>query len=88
MHPPPFLHCDMKSIDILYYSLSIGFLVLVASVAYASFRFAQAIGSMKKVLDDVEDTTRDIRYAKNRVLSGIKYFVRMLFHTGGEKDRD
>ena len=53
--------------DILYYILTLGFIVLVGFISYASYRLAQALMSLKKLIEDLEETTKDVNLIKNKV---------------------
>lgn len=61
----------MQPLDVLYFSLSIGFLILVGFVSYAMYRLSLTLDSLKVVLDDVEDITHDVQQMKNSVKGGI-----------------
>lgn len=53
--------------EILYYILTLGFIVLVGFISYASYRLAQALMSLKKLIEDLEETTKDVNLIKNKV---------------------
>lgn len=61
----------MTSLDTLYYSLALGFLVLVGFVCFTLYQLSQTIKSFKGVVEDVEDITDDVRSVKNSVKLGI-----------------
>ncbi|RJQ37702.1 hypothetical protein C4559_03125 [Candidatus Microgenomates bacterium] len=47
----------MKSIDVLYYSLSIGFLVLVIFISYTVYRFSTLLQSLKGLIEKTSIST-------------------------------
>ncbi len=53
--------------DILYYILTFGFIVLVIFISYAAYQLTQTLKSLKRLIDEVEDTTKDVNLIKNRV---------------------
>lgn len=57
--------------DLLYIALSVGFLVLVGFLSYAAYHLAQALQSLKLVLDQTEDITRDVQKVKNQLKHGV-----------------
>lgn len=56
--------------DFLFVSLSLGFLILVGFISLAAFRAAQTLRSMKFLIDNLEDTSRDINSLKNNLKFG------------------
>lgn len=60
----------MNSQEFLYYSLAIGFIVLVAFTSYAMYRLAEALKSIKYLVDNIEDTAKDINLIKNKIKLG------------------
>ncbi len=60
----------VTSQDILFYCLAVGFLVLVGFLSYAAYRLAETLESLKAVLDNIEDTTKDINLIKNKIKLG------------------
>ncbi len=65
----------MNSLDLLHYSISFGFLILVGFFAYALYYLAQALKSLKHVLENTEDITNDVNMLKNGVKLGILNFL-------------
>lgn len=65
----------MDSLDLLRYCLSFGFIILVGFFAYTLYYLAQALKSLKHVLENTEDITRDVSMLKNGVKLGILNFL-------------
>jgi len=61
----------MNSLDILHFSLSLGFIILVGFLAYVLYYLGQALKSLNHVLENTEDITRDVNMLKNGVKLGI-----------------
>ena len=53
--------------DILYYILTLGFIVLVIFISYAAYQLTQTLKSLKRLIDEVQNTTRDVNLIKNKV---------------------
>lgn len=65
----------MDSLDLLHYSFSVGFIILVGFFAYALYYLAQALKSLKQVLENTEDITNDVTMLKNGLKLGILNFL-------------
>lgn len=80
----------MDGLDIFYLSLSIGFIVLVGTVSYAAFQLVQTLRSIKILVEDIDDTAKDVRIAKEATKLNIFRIVSMVlglfFKKGGEKN--
>lgn len=78
----------MHAIDIFYYSVAIGFIVLVAFVSFAAFRLAKALHSVKMLIDDVWSLTHSVEKARGIVWSGtlgiLISILRTLFRKRGD----
>jgi hypothetical protein len=61
----------MSSQEFLYYSLGIGFLVLVGYLCYLLYHLTQAVKTLKLVIEDAEDITKDISKIKNSIKLGL-----------------
>lgn len=57
--------------EFLYYSLGIGFLILVAYLCYMLYHLTQTLKSVKQVVKDAEDITKDVSKLKNTVKLGF-----------------
>ncbi len=57
--------------DLLNLSLSFGFLVLVGFLSYLCFNLVKTLKSVKKLVDDTENITKDVRMVKNQLKSGL-----------------
>jgi hypothetical protein len=67
----------MNSLNFLYASLGIGFLVLVGFISYAFFNLSQALKQSTSILKKVDDITKDVNNLKNLIKSGILYLLSM-----------
>ena len=76
----------MTSQDILYYSLAIGFLILVGFVSYAAFSLSKTLKKLTSILEKVDDITKDVDELKNFIKYGILALKNMLVEKGGEKN--
>ena len=65
------MNMQLTSLDILYLSLSIGFLILVGVISYLVFRVSRTLGNVDTLVEDVDDTAKDIRGLKNHVKGGV-----------------
>lgn len=61
----------MRSVDVFYYSLSVGFLILVIFISYASFNIAQTLKKIKMVIEKVDDVAMDVQFVKNKFQVGL-----------------
>jgi hypothetical protein len=86
----------MTTQDTLNISLSIGFLVLVGFFCYAFYYLAQTLKSAKKIIDDAQDLTKDVRIVKNQLKSNLGIGLNTFMHItnlffkrkgGGKNDR-
>ena len=64
----------MKSVDIFYYVAGAGILATVVVFAFLSYQITITLRSLRKILDDVGDTTGDINSVKNAVKYVISNF--------------
>lgn len=64
----------MRSIDVFYYVAAAGIAFAVAIFAYLAYQITITLKSLRKILDDVGDTTGDITSVKNAVKYGIANF--------------
>lgn len=56
--------------EFLYYILTLGFIVLVFFISFAAWETARTLKSLKKLIDEVEDTTRDVNLIKDKIKFG------------------
>jgi hypothetical protein len=61
----------MHSLDILYYSLALGFLILVGFASYALYQLAHALRAIKRTTERMGDITEDIQKTKDRVKATV-----------------
>lgn len=76
----------MVSLDFLYYSLGIGFLILVGFVSYAAFTLSQTLKESTSILEKVDDMAKDAEELKNYIKRGILYLKDMFIKKGGDKN--
>ncbi|EKD64761.1 MAG: hypothetical protein ACD_50C00309G0012 [uncultured bacterium] len=77
----------MTILDILYLILALGFLVIVSSVVFLTVKISRTMDMLKLLLEDFEDTTKDIRGLKNSIklgfLSTASILLRLIFGKRG-----
>ena len=76
----------MLSLNFLYYSLGIGFLILVGFLSYAAFTLSQTLKKSTSILEKVDDLVRDAEELKNFIKNGILYLKNVLAKKGGDKN--
>ena len=59
----------MSTLDILYISLSVGFLLLVGYLVFLIKRVNKTLDRLDPVIDNLQDTTGDIRHLKDTAKS-------------------
>lgn len=64
----------MKSVDFFYYVAAAAIVFTVAIFAYLAYQITITLRSLRKILDDVGDTTGDINSVKDAVKFGISNF--------------
>ncbi len=75
----------MSSLNFLYYSLGIGFLILVGFLSYAAFNLSQTLKKSTSILDKVDDITKDVDDLKNVIKHGTQYLMNIFVKKGGDK---
>ena len=75
----------MASSDFLYYSLGIGFLILVGFVSYAAFSISKTLNKLTSILIKVDDIANDTDDLKNYIKGGILGLLSMFLKKGGVK---
>lgn len=76
----------MISQNFLYYSLAIGFLILVGFLSYAAFNLSKTLKETTSILTKVDDVAKDVDELKNGIKSGILTLISMFIKKGGDKD--
>ncbi len=64
----------MRSVDVFYYVAAGGIAVAVAIFGYLAYQIVLTLSSLRKILNDVGETTGDINSVKNAVKFGIANF--------------
>lgn len=67
----------MNSLNFLYYSLGVGFLILVGFLSYAAYSLSESLKKISSILIKVDDITKDVESLKDIIKSGILYLVSM-----------
>ena len=81
----------MISLNFLYYSLGIGFLILVGFLSYAAFSLSKTLKKLTSILVKVDDVAKDADDLKNYIKQGILYLTNMfvnrnmIIKKGGDK---
>lgn len=75
----------MVSLNVLYYSLAIGFLILVGFLSYAAFNLSQTFRKSTSILKKVDDIAEDAEELKNFLKQGTIYLKDIFFKKGGDK---
>ena len=75
----------MTSQDFLFYSLSIGFLILVGFISYSAFSLSKSLKKLTSILEKVNDVAKDADDLKNYIKQGILYLMNMFVKKGGDK---
>jgi hypothetical protein len=76
----------MTSLNFLYYSLGIGFLILVGFLSYAAFSLSRSLKNLTSILSKVDDVAKDAEELKNYIKQGILYLKNLIVKKGGDKD--
>lgn len=76
----------MVAADFLYYSIGIGFLVLVGFVSYTVFTLSVTLKELTSILVKVNDIAKDANELKNIIKSGIVYLKSLVFRKAGDKN--
>lgn len=83
---------QISSVDFFYYAISIGFLILVGFLCYAAYHVGSTLKSLKILIEELEENTREFNAIKNKVRMGVvaaigsvvKLFLQR--RRGGEKN--
>lgn len=76
----------MLSQDFLFYSLGVGFLILVGFLSYAVYSLAQSLKALTQILQDVENISNYIDKLENQIKLGILNLLHIFLKKGGEKN--
>jgi hypothetical protein len=76
----------MLSLNLLYFSLAIGFLILVGFISYAAYNLSITLKRLTSVLVKVDDVAKDADDLKNLIKSGVLGLLSMFTKKGGEED--
>lgn len=76
----------MVSLNFLYYSLGIGFLILVGFLSYAAFSLSRSLKNLTSILAKVDDVAKDAEELKNYIKQGILYLKNLFVKKGGDKN--
>ncbi|KKS65245.1 hypothetical protein A3A14_00135 [Candidatus Daviesbacteria bacterium RIFCSPLOWO2_01_FULL_43_38] len=68
----------MEPRNILYISISIAALIFAGALAFAAFRLAQVLKALKILVEDIEDTTKDVRLLKDKLKSSSFSLIALL----------
>ena len=75
----------MTSLNVLYYSLAVGFLVLVGFLSYSAYSLSETLKKLTSILTKVDDVARDVDELKNGIKNGILTLMSMFVKKGGDK---
>lgn len=76
----------MFSLNFLYYSLAIGFLILVGFLSYTAFSLSETLKELTSILVKIDDFAKDAGELKDYVKNGILYIKDMFVKKGGDKN--
>jgi hypothetical protein len=76
----------MFSLNLLYFSLSIGFLILVGFLSYAAFNLSQTLKKTTSILVKVDDIAKDANDLKNTIKFEVLNLISMFLKKGGVKN--
>ncbi|MEK7470656.1 MAG: hypothetical protein AAB622_01490 [Patescibacteria group bacterium] len=72
--------------DFLFYSLGIGFLILVGFLSYAAYNLSITLKELTSILTKVDDIAKDAEDLKNYIKNGIQFLINMFVKKGGDKN--
>lgn len=67
----------MISLNFLYYSLGIGFLVLVGFLSFAAYSLSESLKKISSILVKVDDVAKDAENLKDLIKNGVIYLMGM-----------
>lgn len=59
----------MEPRNIFYILVAVGALAFLGASAYAAFRLAQVFKALKILVEDIEDTAKDVKFLKDKLKS-------------------
>lgn len=68
----------MDSRDILNTAIALGFLVFTGTAAFAFYRLARVFKALETLVEDIEDTTKDVKLLKDKLKSSSLSLVALL----------
>lgn len=68
----------MEPKNILYISLALGALLFAGAASYAAFRLAKVFKALQTVVEDIEDTTKEVRFLKDKLKSSSFSLIALL----------
>lgn len=76
----------MNSLNILNYSIAIGFLVLVGFISYAAFSLSKSLNELTSIFEKIDDIAKDANELKDIIKKGISILIGMFVKKGGDKN--
>ena len=76
----------MSSLDILHYSLAAGFLIIAGFLGLAAYRLSQALKAIKILVEDVEDTAKELKVIKDSFKMGISSLLNLFIRKMAKKE--
>ena len=61
----------MSTADFLNMVLAFGFIVIILCIAFTSFFLVQALKAITNLVDNLDDTTKDVQIIKNKIKMGL-----------------
>lgn len=77
---------NMSSQDFFFYSLGIGFLVLVGFISYSALSLSKTLKNLTSILEKIDDIAKDANELKNYIKQGILYLMNIFSKKGGDKN--
>lgn len=78
----------MNTQDFFYFSVGIGFLVLVGFLSYAAFSLSKTLKKLTSILIKVDDVAKDAEDLKNTIKLGILNLMSMFLKKGKGGDKN
>ncbi len=78
-----YTECIITSQDFLFYSLGVGFLILVGFSSYSFYNLSKLLKETTSILTKVDDITKDVESLKDVIKNGILYLVGMFTNKKG-----
>lgn len=61
--------------DFLFYSLGVGFLILVGFISYSFYNLSKSLKEATSILEKVDSITKDVESLKDLIKNGILYLL-------------